>query len=168
MNANYERPPLFSRLTRVPRRLGHSIDDAEDLVQDAYVRFLEYRQTHEIRDEAALLTCIVTNLAINKHRQFKLESRFVKGSIGFEHESVAKDSASDPLQWMIFVERLDEVVNVLRRVSWRTCEIFLAHRSGYSYKEIVQEFGICPRTVQKHINRAVLLLQLRQKPKSRF
>ena len=93
MNAKYERPPLFSRLTRVPRRLGHSIDDAEDLVQDAYVRFLEYRQTHEIRDEAALLTCIVTNLAINKHRQFKLESRFGKRSIGFEDESVAEDSA---------------------------------------------------------------------------
>lgn len=168
MNAKNESPPWFARLVKVPRRLGHSVDDAEDLVQDAYVRFLEYRQTHEIRDEAALLTCIVTNLAINRHRQFKIEARFALESRGSDLDPAAEDSASDPLQSIIVAERLEVVTKVLRRVSLRTCQIFLAHRSGYSYKEIVQEFGICPRTVQKHINRANLLLQLRQKPKSRF
>jgi RNA polymerase sigma-70 factor (ECF subfamily) len=168
MNAKNERPPWFARLVKVPRRLGHSVDDAEDLVQDAYVRFLKYRQTHEIRDEAALLTCIVTNLAINRHRQFKIESRFGMERIDSDLDPADEDSASDPLQSIIVAERLEGAVTVLRRVSWRTCQIFLAHRSGYSYKEISREFGICSRTVQKHIDRANFLLQLRRSPKSRF
>lgn len=67
-------PPWYVRLTRVCHRLGRSPEEAEDIVQDAYVRFLEYRQSQHIRNEEALPFRIVTNLAINQYHRARLLS----------------------------------------------------------------------------------------------
>src|SRR6185312_14422288 len=53
------KPPWYARLMKVCQRLGRSPEEAEDLVQDAYVRFLEYRQGNQIRNEESLLSQIV-------------------------------------------------------------------------------------------------------------
>lgn len=65
-------------------------------------------------------------------------------------------------------ERLLKVERTLSRVSERTCQIFTAHRAGFSYKEIAAELRISGRTVQKHIVRATTLLGMKTRPPSRF
>jgi RNA polymerase sigma factor (sigma-70 family) len=160
-------PPWYSRLIRVCIRLGRSPDDAEDLVQEAYVRFLEYRRTREIRDEAALLSRIVSNLAINQYHRQRSVSVSAQEWLALEVDPAFIDAAPSAEQALVAHERLEHVVRILERVSQRTCQIFLAHRAGYSYEEIAAEFSISNRTVQKHIARATILLGLRKTP-SRF
>ncbi len=56
-------------------------------------------------------------------------------------------------------QELNSVVNLLSAVSPRTCQIFIAHRGGYSYKEIGAAYGVKPRTVEKHVASASTILR---------
>ena len=160
-------PPWHARLMRVCARAGRSPEDAEDLVQDAYVRFLEYRRGHTIHNEAGLLTTIVMNLAINQYHRQRLVPMDPDVLTALDHDPVWCDDTPSADRVLAAQERLEQVTKRLNRVSCRTCQIFLAHRSGYSYHEIAHEFGISHRTIQKHISRATVLLGLRA-PVSRF
>ena len=160
-------PPWYSRLIRVCTRLGRPLEDAEDLVQEAYLRFLEYRQTREVRDEAALLSRIVTNLAINQYHRQRTVSVSPEELMALELDPALVEPAASAERILAARERLDQVARALDRVSHRTCQIFLAHRAGYSYDEIAAAFSVSHRTVQKHIARATALLGLRKTP-SRF
>lgn len=159
--------PWHSRLMTVCKRLGRSPEEAEDLVQDAYVRFLEYRRNHEVRNEAGLLSKIVMNLAINQYHRQRTLLLDAEEITALEHVPACIDPTPSAERVLLARERLDQVTKTLNRVSCRTCQIFLAHRGGYSYQEIAQEFGISHRTVQKHIERATILLGLRE-PVARF
>ena len=47
---------------------------------------------------------------------------------------------------------------ILDAVSRRTREVYLAHRSGYSYAEIANDMGIAEITIKRHIARAHLII----------
>lgn len=163
------KPPWYTRLIKVCQRLGRSPEEAEDLVQDAYVRFLEYRRGKQIRDEEALLSRIVANLAINQyHRERALAHLLLESLDDIEGRGELIDDSPEVGRILAAQERLREVEKTLTKVSERTCRIFLAHRAGFSYDEIGYEFGISRRTVQKHIVRATILLGTKPGPPSRF
>jgi RNA polymerase sigma-70 factor (ECF subfamily) len=151
---------------RVCARLGRSLEDSEDLVQDSYVRFLEYRQRNEVRNEEALLSRIVTNLAINQYRRQRTD--FLPFEDWRELDPNVLDPPPDAFRMLVSQRALDGIIRVLNLHSRRTCEIFLAHRAGYSYDDIMAALGISGRTVQKHIRRATVILGVRPKPASRF
>ena len=60
----------FARLMQVCRRRGRSQEEAEDLIQEAFLRLHEYCRKTEVRDEEGFLTRTVSNLAINEYREF--------------------------------------------------------------------------------------------------
>lgn len=147
-----------ARLMKVCRRRGRSQEEAEDLIQEAFLRLHEYCRKTEVRDEEAFLARTVSNLAINEYRRERI--------LSFAHETVEEleqtvglsDSSPGPERICAAQQRLDEITRTLGAVSERTCQIFLAQRAGYSYEEIAADLGITPRTVQKHIARAMFLL----------
>jgi RNA polymerase sigma-70 factor (ECF subfamily) len=148
----------FARLMKVCRRRGRSQEEAEDLIQEAFLRLHEYCRTAEVRDEEAFLARTVSNLAINEYRREKILS-FAPETVEELEQSVGlSDSSPGPERICAAQQRLDEITRTLRAVSERTCQIFLAQRAGYSYEEIAADLGITPRTVQKHIARAMFLL----------
>lgn len=162
-------PPWYTRLIKVCQRLGRSPEEAEDLVQDAYVRFLEYRRGADVRDEEALLSRIVANLAINEYHRERALARFRESLDDVEEEAnELVDEWPEIERLLAAQERLREVEKTLTKVSERTCQIFIAQRAGFSYEEIAAEFKISTRTVQKHIVRATILLGMKPKPPSRF
>jgi RNA polymerase sigma factor (sigma-70 family) len=153
-----------ARLMKVCRRRGRSQDQAEDLIQEAFLRLHEYCRTAEVRDEEAFLARTVSNLAINEYRRERILS-FADESVEELEQSVGlSDSLPGPERICAAQQRLEEISRTLSAVSERTCQIFLAQRAGYSYEEIAADLGITPRTVQKHIARAMfLLIELRMK-----
>lgn len=153
-----------ARLMKVCRRRGRSQDQAEDLIQEAFLRLHEYCRTAEVRDEEAFLARTVSNLAINEYRRERILS-FADESVEELEQSVGlSDSTPGPERICAAQQRLEEISKTLSAVSERTCQIFLAQRAGYSYEEIAADLGITPRTVQKHIARAMfLLIELRMK-----
>lgn len=69
------------------------------------------------------------------------------------------DSAPGAEQTLASEQELDGVVGaLLGTLSKRTCQIFIAQRGGYSYREIAAAFAIKPRTVEKHVTLAATLL----------
>ncbi|MDB6009720.1 MAG: polymerase sigma-70 factor, subfamily, partial [Gammaproteobacteria bacterium] len=148
----------FARLMKVCRRRGRSQEEAEDLIQEAFLRLHEYCRTTEVRNEEAFLARTVSNLAINAYRRGRLVSYASETVEELEQSTGIADSGPGPERIVAAQQRLDEITRVLGAVSERTCEVFLAHRAGYSYDEIATDLDISQRTVQKHIARAVFLL----------
>ena len=148
----------FARLMKVCRRRGRSQEEAEDLIQEAFLRLHEYCRETEVRDEEAFLARTVSNLAINEYRRERIVSFSRETVEELEQTTGLSDSSPGPERICAAQQRLDEITRTLGAVSERTCQIFLAQRAGYSYEEIAVDLGISQRTVQKHIARAMLLL----------
>jgi RNA polymerase sigma factor (sigma-70 family) len=143
---------------KVCRRRGRSAEDAEDLIQEAFLRLHEYCLTTEVRNEDAFLARTVSNLVFNEHRHEQVISYANETLDELEQNAGLADASPGPERILAAQQRLDEITRVLSAVSERTCGIFLAHRAGYSYEEIAADLDISQRTVQKHIVRAVFLL----------
>ena len=148
----------FARLMKVCRRRGRSQEEAEDLIQEAFLRLHEYCRTTEVRNEEAFLARTVSNLAINEYRREQIISYASESVEEIEQCVGLADAGPGPERIVAAQQRLEQITRVLGAVSERTCEIFLAHRAGYSYEEIAADLKISQRTVQKHIARAVFLL----------
>ena len=148
----------FSRLMKACRNRGRSQEEAEDLIQEAFLRLHEYCRKSEVRDEEAFLSRTVSNLAINEYHRRRAVCFAAETLDELEQRASLVDSGPGPERVIAAQQRLDEIAKTLRTVSERTCAIFIAHRSGYSYDEIGASLGISERTVQKHIARAMFLL----------
>jgi RNA polymerase sigma factor (sigma-70 family) len=148
----------FASLMKVVRRRGRSQEEAEDLIQEAFLRLHEYCLTTEVQNEEGFLARTVSNLAINAYRRRRIVSYAYETVEEIEQSTGLADASPGPDRIVAAQQRLDQITRVLSAVSERTCEIFLAHRAGYSYDEIATDLAISQRTVQKHIARAVFLL----------
>jgi DNA-directed RNA polymerase specialized sigma24 family protein len=60
---------MYARMLKVCRRRRCPREIAKELVQEAYVRFLEYQRITRIRNGPALLRRIVINLTINYYNR---------------------------------------------------------------------------------------------------
>jgi RNA polymerase sigma-70 factor (ECF subfamily) len=93
-------------LFRVAHSVLRSRAEAEDVVQDAFVRVLEHRRSlSSIRDMRVWLIRIAWNLAIDRRRRIRPEQfdeRFVESLVG---NSVPADEAMDEAQRMKAVLR---------------------------------------------------------------
>jgi RNA polymerase sigma-70 factor (ECF subfamily) len=140
------------------RRGGWSREDAEDLVQDAFLRVEQYRQKVEVRSEEALLRRTVRNLSINQYHHNRLVDYADVAVEQLVDSLVTSDPCADPERRLYAQQRLEEIQRVLDAGSRQTREIYIAHHSGYTYREIAAAYGIGERTVEKHIARAIYLL----------
>src|SRR3954463_10406802 len=116
----------FARLMRACRRRGRSQEEAEDLIQEAFLRLHEYCRESVVRDEEAFLARTVSNLAINefyRQRAVTFASQTVEE---LEQSAPLIDSSPSPERILAAQQRLDEIVKTLRTVSERTCAIFIA------------------------------------------
>jgi RNA polymerase sigma factor (sigma-70 family) len=137
------------------RRRGYSRDDAEDLVQEAHLRFFAYQQSRSVRDADSLLRRIVINLSIT-HFHREVSTPFTFESAGrLDRQGMLIDPAPGPERTLAGQQQLDRVVKLVSALSPRTCQIFLAQRGGYSYEEIAAAFAVKPRTVDKHVSSAM-------------
>jgi len=148
----------FKRLMRMLRRDGRSQEDAEDLIQEALLRVEQYAQRFEVRSAEAFLTRTVRNLSINQYHHDTLVVYADEPVEQLADSLVTSDPCADPERRLDAQQRLEQITRVLDAESQRTREIFFAHRSGHTYREIASAYGIGERTVEKHIARALFLL----------
>jgi RNA polymerase sigma factor (sigma-70 family) len=151
------RPAYFFRLLRLLMRRGRSREDAEDLVQEAMLRLHLYTKSDIVVNEEAFLTHAVRNLAIDRYRRDRLAAQEMQiDDVDRRHPLVAPSPTPD--QILDSQQRLDQLTALLDSVSRRTREVYLAHRSGYTYVEIANDMGVAEITVKRHIARARLII----------
>lgn len=147
-------PPVFARIRDALRRRGSSRHDAEDIVQEAWVRLANYQRSQVVDKPDAFLMQTALNLAIDEHR-----GRVTHGEQVVLEEVVLVDD-SPPVEAVVLArQRLARVTQRLARLSDRTRDIFLAHRlGGFTYREIADHHGLSISTVEKHIAKATMQL----------
>jgi RNA polymerase sigma factor (sigma-70 family) len=141
----------YAHLIKICRARGCSREDAKELVQEAYLRLLEYQRSTRVRDADSLLRRIVINLSINYYHRTLSTPYSFENIDKIDRRQMLIDPAPDPQRSLAAEQELATAVELLSAVSERICRIFIAQRMGYSHDEIATAFGIMPRTVEKHV-----------------
>lgn len=146
--------PVLARIRRALMRRGRTVHEAEDLVQEAWVRMTLAGGRQAVVNPAAFLMRTALNLSIDEHRAQQARGEEL------DLEAVALvDGAPDAEAQVLGRERLVRMSVCLGRLPERSRSIFLAHRlDGRSYSDIARELGISTTAVEKHVTKAALLL----------
>ena len=150
---------LYAQLIELCRVRGCSRADAEDVVQEAHLRLFDYQRTARVRDADSLLRRIVINLSINYYYRELSNPLIFERVDAADRRGMLIEAAAGPERTLAAEQELDRIASLLSAVSPRTCQVFIAQRGGYSYEEIAAAFAIRPRTVEKHVASAALILK---------
>jgi RNA polymerase sigma factor (sigma-70 family) len=132
------------------RRAGRQ--EAEDIVQDAYLHLLQRGTAATLEHPRAYLFCIVANLAVDLARKTKIYLRYAGDRFG--HDCNAEAPASP--------EAAAGGAMELRRLQASLCELpplcrdaFLLNRiEGLTHAEIARRRGVSERTIDRYMTRA--------------
>jgi RNA polymerase sigma-70 factor (ECF subfamily) len=136
-------------------RRGVPADDAEDLVQEAFLRLEGYERDHMVRSKEAFLVSAAVNLSVDRARR---AGRAPFDPSAFELDQIASDGAGpdEILSGRIRLERLQEGMALLPE---RTRRMLIARRiEGLNYREIADREGATVSAVEKQVARATLTL----------
>jgi RNA polymerase sigma-70 factor (ECF subfamily) len=157
-------PQLFSTALRMTRNRS----DAEDLVQETYIKgWRSFRTFQEGTNLRAWLFRIMTNTYINKYNAAKrkgtevelddVEELFLYKRLGSIDQSKLSSSAEDQML-NLFTD--DEVKNALESLpeDFRI-PVLLSDVDGFSYKEIAEMLEIPMGTVMSRLHRGRKIMQ---------
>lgn len=141
-----ERISLLRFVTRRSRR-----EDAEDVVQQAFARFIARGSADTVQNPGAYLRQTAVNLIRNNARQ---ASRSPTSSAIPADESEIADC--DPTSALEARDRLRRIEVAVAKLKPLTRQIFLARRVyGYSLTEISEQTGLSIKGVERHMGIAI-------------
>ena len=146
---------MLGKVRRTLVRRGAAIDDADDIVQEAFARMEAYSRTHEVANAEAFLMRTAVNISRDEAWR-RMRSPF--SSAGLAMETVC-DGAPQPDEIVRARERLRRAKAGLDLLDPLTRRCLLAQRlEGVSYAEIAAREGVPLTTVEKRVARAMLFL----------
>ena len=135
---------------------------AEDLVQEAFLKIWENRDRIKTETFHSYIFTMVRNACLNYIKHEKIvnkaftESDFIKEGEGLYYA----DFFSDPHHQTIYNELKLEIDKVVASFPEQTKIVFeLSRFKGLKNQEIAEKLKIAPRTVEKHITRALRTLK---------
>jgi RNA polymerase sigma factor (sigma-70 family) len=147
---------LILKLRRLLRSRGNTTDDADDLIQEAFLRLQLYCREHEVHKNEAFLVRTALNLAIDLRRH-QAHGADASETLKTLHLAESIPSSDDVLAAR---ERLLHMKAGLDRLSPRRREVFVLNRiEGYSFTQIAERLGITLSAVEKHAAKALLLVR---------
>lgn len=145
---------LLKRVRAMLRRRGRTSEDADDLVQEAWLRLAVYERETPVEKPGAFLFRTAMNLAVSADR-----ARAVRGEqVGLEEAALADTSPGTEAS-VLARERVARLEVCLDRLSPRTRQIFMDVRfSGLSYLDAAARHGVTVSAVEKQVAKATLLV----------
>ncbi|MBM3563598.1 MAG: methanobactin [Alphaproteobacteria bacterium] len=138
-------------ITRARRVIGS--DDAEDMVQEAYLKMLESDRGELVANARGYVSKMTCTLAIDALRRQKTHARAL-GEDGAWFRSAARDAPIAPALDAFLLA--PDVQTTLARLPRHCRQIFLMNRVlGFSHAEIAQEIGVSLRTVNRKLAQAL-------------
>jgi len=142
---------LRKPLLRYLRCLGLSADEAQDVVQDAFLSLHRHLSAGGSRENIrAWLFRVAHNQARN--RQNSYDRRFGEP---LENDADAILDEATPERLLLEKEKLERLANAIRRLSDSERDCLLLRASGLRYREIGEVLGIATSTVADTVERAV-------------
>ena len=155
---------LFERyrvsLLKYLTKFMSSREDAEDVVQEAYIRIMQVETLNNIEAQArSYLFTIATNLARDRARKQKVQ--FQHAHVSLDGKDLPYDAPS-PDKLAEWQEGLQAVKQCLLELSPRCQQVTIMHFiEGLSYSEIAKILRISKKTVVRDIALVLQLCQLR-------
>lgn len=146
---------LAAKVRRALRRRGRSPDEADDLIQEAFLRLHVYCRDHTIRNTGGFLLRTALNLACDRSRRDRVAA-VVPGAL---EDLPLADPCPPPDEVCAGQERLQRMKAGLEAMSPRRREVFVLNRiEGYTFPQIAARLGITLSAVEKHAAKAILFL----------
>ena len=135
--------------------LGASPADAEDIVQESFIRFyLELRARSAIANVRSWLFRAARNLLIDESRSWRSQATVAQAEVRELLESVA-DPQLDPETSVLRAERTKRLQIAMNRLTSRQVEYLHVRAEGLPYREIAQIYDVALSSVQDVVRRAV-------------
>jgi RNA polymerase sigma-70 factor (ECF subfamily) len=147
---------LFRHLERILRRRGRSREDAEDLIQETFLRVKKYLdEGGEIHEPEAFLVRTALNLSRDSLQH---EHRHLYAQTPLE-DMLLVDTGPGPDEVFETEERIGRLDRALNKAGPRAREVFVMHRLyGMTYLQIADHFDISVSAIEKHIAKALMVL----------
>lgn len=124
-------------------------DNAQEVVQESYVRAISAKDHENIKNPRAFLYRIAKNIIIDRMRK---HAKFQE--VPYEEEDHAS-SANAPEVVLCEQDRQMVLMQALRALPKMRKEVFVLHvLEGYTREEVAQMMGISLNAVEKHLSRA--------------
>lgn len=134
---------------------------AEDIVQDAFLRYRDAAASRSVREPLAYLYRIVRNLAVDLQRRLKTEDRYFVGSSDEIALEIAEAKPS-PEAAAAARQELRNLLDALAELPERTRIALEMHRlGGCTLKEIAERLGISTSMAQILVVEGVAYCQSR-------
>ncbi|WP_231638261.1 RNA polymerase sigma factor [Piscinibacter sakaiensis] len=145
---------IVRRVRRLLARKGMPAQEAEDVVQEAWLRLHRYQQQHEVKEPEAFLATAARRLAIDQHR---------RGQVRGEHLVLDEETLVDPTADVEAIVLRREFGGLMQRglatLDEQTRRIFIANLyEGESYGDLAIRYRISVAAVERSIARATLAL----------
>ena len=138
-------------------RRGVPADDAEDLVQEAFLRLEGYERQNVVRSREAFLVSAAVNLSVDRARRTG-RSPFDPATSAMDLGQVASDTAG-PDEILCGRARLARLQDGFALLPERTRRMLIARRiDGLGFREIADREGVSVSAVEKQVARATLTL----------
>ena len=143
--------PHLEAAQRLARRLLRDEHDAQDAVQDAFVRALRHFHGYRGGDARAWLLAIVRNVCLTRHRRGARE----RLHSALEDAPPLPSPADDPETALLRAASDREVRAAIERLASDAREVLLLRElHDLSYREIADTLGIPAGTVMSRLARA--------------
>jgi len=132
-----------------------SVEDAKEIVQEAYAKMLALDRPGTISFLAGYLWRIAVNLAIDRGRQRATQERYARAAL--PHEETRDFSAETTAEAR---ERLTIVERAIGNLPVRCHEAINLHvLQGLTFDDVGREMRVSTRMAKKHVARALEYLQ---------
>lgn len=131
-----------------------SVEDAKEIVQEAFAKMLALDRPGTISFLASYVWRVAVNLAIDRKRQRALQERYTRALPQAETLEASAESTVAARQRLAIVEQ------AIRELPPRCLEAFILHvMNGLTFDEVGRQMRISGRMAQKHLARALEHLQ---------
>lgn len=139
--------------------------EAEEIVQEAFIRFQNNYDPASVDSPEALLARIAANLVIDRvrERDARAAREDAWGKLNTEgaDDDISASKSVDPARALSAKQQVAAAMQVLEGLPQKTRQIFLLHRfEGLSHAEISERTGIPRSTIEKHMIRAIKALAI--------
>ena len=145
----------WQQVFRFSRLYLRSDDDAEDVVQEVFIRLWQIHESiHPGDNFSGLLFIITRNLIFNRFRR-QIDP------LGFKVSVLAALETSDDIESEISARDLSEYIDrLVDLMPARQRQVFnMSRREHKSYREIAEELDLSQKTVEAHMREALRFLR---------
>lgn len=132
-----------------------SVEDAKEIVQEAFAKMLALDRPGAISFLAGYLWRIAVNLAVDRRRQLTLHERYTCTALPeVDKRECSAESTCEARERVAIVEQ------AIRNLPARCLEAFILHvMNGLTFDQVGREMRISARMARKHVARALEYLQ---------